>query len=79
LYLGTEDIPITIDWPATAASPTTVIHYFRYTRNRAIDVYIVNDKVVEIRLRRQGYQPAENRDEVAEVAQRVMARYKLRR
>jgi hypothetical protein len=72
-YLGSDDVPTTTDRSATSDAPTTVMRYYSYTRNRAIDVYIANDKVVEIRPRRQGYQPAETRDEVAEAAEIVRA------
>lgn len=72
-YLGSEDLAATADRTLTASAPTTVMRYYSYTRNRAFDVYVANDKVVEIRPRRQGYQPAETRDEVAEAAEIVRA------
>ncbi len=72
-YLGSEDLTATTDRALTASAPTTVMRYYSYTRNRAIDVYVANDNVVEIRPRRQGYQPAETRDEVAEAAEIVRA------
>ena len=77
-YLGTESLAAPTERTATAITPTTVMRYYSYTRNRAIDVYLVDDKVVEIRPRQQGYQPAEDRDEVAEAAEivRVDKRYR---
>lgn len=72
-YLGTDNLEAPTDRALTSTAPTTVMRYYSYTRNRAIDVYLADDKVVEIRQRAPGYQPAEDRDEVAEAAQIVRA------
>jgi hypothetical protein len=74
-YLGTEsiDAPAPTERSATTTAPTTVMRYYSYSRNRAIDVYLSDEKVVEVRPRQPGYQPAETHDEVADAAAIVRA------